>query len=403
VTSRRCDLAVIGAGLVGLATAHALVSRRAAVLVLEAEEGVAAHQSGRNSGVVHSGLYYAPGSLKAHLCREGREALLHFCREHGVAHRICGKLVVATAPEERPRLDELERRGRANGLEGLARVAGDAIREREPHAAGLDALWVPEAGVVDFRALAAALARSIRDRGGEVITGARVIGCRRAAERITLDTEAGPVECRALVACAGLQADRVALRCGLEPGVRIVPFRGDYRRLGAARADRVRGLVYPVPDPALPFLGVHLTRRVEGTVEVGPNAVLALGREAYAGGASARDLGDLASWPGAWRLGARMWKLGFAEARRAFDASAFARAAARLVPGIEPGDLEPAPSGIRAMAVARDGRMLDDFHLVEGDRMLHVLNAPSPAATASLAIGRWIAERAASRMGLPAS
>ena len=399
----RFDVAVVGAGLVGLATARSCAARGARVVVLEAENGVAAHQSGRNSGVIHSGLYYAPGSLKARLCRAGREALIGFCRERGVAHRLCGKVVVATREDERPRLDELERRGHANGLAGLARLDPVQLREREPCAAGLEALWVPEAGVVDFRGDGARVEAGSRERGspgGDNGGADRVPG---STDELTLETMAGAFRCRGLIGCAGLQADRVALRCGVDPGVRIVPFRGEYRGLRAAAAARVRALIYPVPDPRLPFLGVHVTRRVDDRVDVGPNAVLALGREAYRPTQlSLRDLGDIVAWPGAWRLGARVWKAALAEARRALDSRAFAAAAARLMPGITTADLEPAPSGVRAMAVARDGRMIDDFHLVEGERMVHVLSAPSPAATACLAIGDWIAGAASRRLGLAA-
>jgi L-2-hydroxyglutarate oxidase len=400
---RRFDVAVVGAGLVGLATARACAARGARVLVLEAEDRVAAHQSGRNSGVIHSGLYYAPDSLKARLCRAGRAALIGFCREHGVSHAMSGKAVVATREDERPRLDELERRGRANGLTGLARLSPAQLREREPWCAGLDALWVADAGVVDFAAVARALRSDLEREGHEVVTGGALSACRRETDALTLETAAGVFRCRGLIGCAGLEADRVARRCGLEPGVRIVPFRGEYRALAPAKAARVRGLIYPVPDPRLPFLGVHLTRRVDGRVEVGPNAVVALGRHAYAPTEfSLRDLSAMLAWPGTWRLGARLWKTALGETRRALDPGTFAAEAARLMPGITTADLEPAPSGVRAMAVARDGRMIDDFHLVEGERMVHVLSAPSPAATACLAIGDWIAATAAPRLGLAA-
>jgi L-2-hydroxyglutarate oxidase len=400
---RRTDIVVVGAGLVGLATARACAARGARVVVLEAEDRVAAHQSGRNSGVVHSGLYYAPGSLKARLCRAGREALVDFCRDYGVPHARCGKVVVATREDDLPRLGELERRGRANGLADLRRLSPEALREREPWAAGLAALWVGDAGVVDFPAMARALAADLERAGHAVVKRAALTACRRATDGLTLDTAAGVFQCRGLIGCAGLDADRVACRCGVEPGVRIVPFRGEYRALAKAAAVRVRGLIYPVPDPRLPFLGVHLTRRIDGRVDVGPNAVVALGRHAYRPAqVSLRDVAALASWPGTWRLGARWWRTALAEARRTLDPAAFAAAASRLVPGIGPGDLEPAESGVRAMAVAKDGRMIDDFHVVEGERMVHVISAPSPAATACLAIGEWIAATAAHRLGLAA-
>ena len=402
-SDRRFDVVVVGAGLVGLATARACTARGASVAVLEAETQVAAHQSGRNSGVIHSGLYYAPGSLKARLCRAGRAALIAYCRERKIAHRLCGKVVVATREKERPRLAELERRGRANGLAGLARLSTAELREREPCTAGLEALWVPDAGVVDFPAVARALATDLEQAGHAVVTGAALTACRRRTDALTLETTAGAFHARALIGCAGLQSDRVARMCGVEPGADIVPFRGEYRRLKSAAAVRVRALIYPVPDPQLPFLGVHLTRRVDDVVDVGPNAVLALGRHAYERGQfSLPDLAAIAARPGAWRLGARLWKTALAETRRTVDPAAFAAEASRLVPGLGPQDLDPAPSGVRAMAVAPDGRMIDDFHIVFGERMAHVISAPSPAATACLAIGDWAAGEAARRLGLGA-
>ncbi len=393
--TRPFDVAVVGGGIVGLATARALASRPGrSVVVLEAEPKLALHQSGRNSGVVHSGLYYRPGSLKARLCREGAEALLHFCAERGLPHRRPGKLVVAATPGELPRLDELERRGRANGLAGLRRLRAGELAEREPHAAGAGALWVPQTGVVDFAEVCEALAGDLRRAGGVVRTGARLGSARAAGGVWALETAAGAVECRFLVACAGLQADRVARLCGLAPGLAIVPFRGDYWRLVAGRRHLVRGLVYPVPDPALPFLGVHWTRRIDGAVEAGPSAVPALAREGYRRSSfSLRDALALVGDPGVWRLARRHWRTGAAEIRRAVSRGAFATAAARLVPEVRPADLERAGSGVRAQAVERTGALVDDFRILEGERSLHVLNAPSPAATAALAIGRELAER----------
>jgi L-2-hydroxyglutarate oxidase len=394
------DVAVAGGGIVGLATALALAEdRRLAVAVLEAEDAIAAHQTGRNSGVVHSGLYYKPGSLKARLCVEGREALFAFCAAEGVAHERCGKLVVATDPGEAARLDELERRGRANGLTRLERLGPEQVREHEPHARGVAGLRVPETGIVDFPGVCAALARRLRAAGGTITTGARVLRARREAGGLAIETARGPARARLLVACAGLEADRLARRCGLDPGVTIAPFRGEYRLLRPERRSLVRHLIYPVPDPRFPFLGVHFTRRVSGDVEAGPNAVLAMARKGYrARDVSLGDMAELARWPGFWRMAVRHGARGGAEMWRALRPGAFAAALRHLVPEVRDRDLMPARSGVRAQALGPDGALLDDFHLVEGDRQVHVLNAPSPAATASLAIGRWIAGRAAGRL-----
>ena len=390
---RRCEVAVIGGGIVGLATAMALAARPGTTVgVLEAEERLAAHQSGRNSGVIHSGLYYRPGSLKARYCIEGREAMYRFCAEHGIPHERCGKLVVATRPPERAALDELERRGAANGLRGLQRLAAEAIGEREPHAAGLDGLFVPETGIVDYPGVVEAFAGRVLAAGGSVETGARVLGCRRDGAELVLETARGVVRCRALVNCAGLYADRVARLCGVDPGVQIVPFRGEYYELVPARRHLVRNLIYPVPDPALPFLGVHFTRMVRGGVEAGPNAVLALKREGYRfWDVSARDALEIATYTGTWRMARRFWRTGLGELYRSRSKRAFVHALQRLVPTLCPADIVRGGAGVRAQAVAPSGALLDDFHVVRAARMVHVLNAPSPAATASIAIGQAVA------------
>lgn len=383
------DVAVIGGGLVGLATAMALAARGASVTVLEAEDRLAAHQSGHNSGVIHSGLYYKPGSLKARLCVEGARALWSFCEEEGIAAERCGKLVVATREEELPRLDELERHGQANGLSGLRRLRAEEIREIEPHAAGIAALHVPETGIVDYPAVARAYARRIERRGGRILTNARVTAVRPGP---VLETTSGTVACSRLVNCAGLQSDRIARLCGAEPDVRIFPFRGEYYEL--VKTELVRGLIYPVPDPRFPFLGVHLTRMIGGGVEAGPNAVLALKREGYRwSDVSVRDSLATAGWPGFWSLAARFWKIGLYEVWRSLVKSAFVRDLQRLVPAIRPEDLHRAGAGVRAQALERNGALVDDFRIVETDRAVHVLNAPSPAATASIAIGRTIATK----------
>ncbi|MGD0529084.1 MAG: L-2-hydroxyglutarate oxidase [Polyangiaceae bacterium] len=393
----RADVVVLGGGIVGLATSLAVLARRpgASLVVLEKEAALAAHQTGHNSGVIHAGLYYKPGSLKATMCARGRGMLERFCAEHGVAFERCGKVVVATSAEEVPRLDELERRGRANGLAGMRRVGPEALREHEPHATGVAGLFVPETGIVDYAEVARAYAAEVKRRGGEVRTGARATGIWRRGERVVVATTAGDVEGRVLVACAGLESDRVARMAGLEVDVAIVPFRGEYWMLAPERAHLVKSLVYPVPDPSFPFLGVHFTRRIHGGVEAGPNAVLALAREGYHRASfDVRDAAGVASWPGFWRMARTHWRAGMAEQLRSLSRAAFARACAALVPEITADDLAPGGAGVRAQAVRRDGALVDDFALAEGERMVHVLNAPSPAATASLAIGEEIARRA---------
>jgi L-2-hydroxyglutarate oxidase len=406
----RCDVAVIGGGIIGLATAMALTERtRAAVVVLEAEGRLAAHQTGHNSGVIHSGLYYPPGSLKARNCVAGREALYRFCAEHGIAHERCGKVVLAVRECELPRLEELERRGRANGLQGLVRLAPGEIREHEPHARGVAGLFVPDTGIVDYTAVSEAYAGCVRAAGGSVVTGARVTACRRdpspggGAASLALETGRGAMHCRALVNCAGLHSDRVARLCGVEPGVRIVPFRGEYYDLVPQKHGLVRNLVYPVPDPTFPFLGVHFTRMVRGGVEAGPNAVLALRREGYGrADFSLRDTAELLAYPGFWRMGLRHWRKGLHESWRSTSTRAFVAELQRLIPELTSADVLRAGTGVRAQALEPGGKLCDDFRIAEAERMIHVLNAPSPAATASITIGRAIAARAQEGFGLPA-
>jgi L-2-hydroxyglutarate oxidase len=392
------DVVLVGGGIVGLATALALLDARpgTSLVVLEKEPELAAHQTGRNSGVIHSGLYYKPGSLKARTCARGRMLLERFCDAHGVTFERCGKVVVATRPEEAAQLEELERRGRANGLSGVRRISTGELREVEPHAAGVAALFVPETGIVDYREVAAAYAREIARLGGEVRTGVRVTGIERSTGgRVVVESIAGDLEARVLVSCAGLASDRVARMAGMEIDVAIVPFRGEYWMLAPERAHLVRNLIYPVPDPAFPFLGVHFTRRVHGGVEAGPNAVLALAREGYSKTSfDARDAVDIARWPGFWKMARRHWRAGMAEQWRSVSRAAFARACAALVPAVTEDDLAPGGAGVRAQAVLRDGSLVDDFAIAEAERMVHVLNAPSPAATASLAIGEETAKRA---------
>lgn len=395
----RCDVAVIGGGIVGLATARALVDAGCSVIVLEAEDRVAFHQSGRNSGVIHSGLYYRPGSMKAQTCRDGREAMYQFCEERGIPHRRTGKLVVATDERELTALDELEERGRANGLVGLRRLSTDDLSEIEPNVSGIAGLWVAETGIADFSAVTEALAQLVRQGDGQVETGARVRQVRLVNRTVQIRTARLEVEAAVVINCCGLQSDRLARRYGLDPGVRIVPFRGEYFRVRPQRSDIVRTMIYPVPDPTLPFLGVHLTKGIDGQVEVGPNAVLAFKREGYRRtSVSVRDLSETLAYPGFWRMARRHWRAGVDEFHRSMSPKLFLEAARRLVPSLELGDLTVGRVGVRAQAVGTDGRLLDDFHLVEDDRSVHVLNAPSPAATASLIIGRTVARRALAKL-----
>ncbi len=395
----RYDVVVVGAGLVGLATALALVqTTRRRVLVLEAEQRVAAHQSGHNSGVIHAGLYYRPDSEKARLCAAGRAALYRFAAEHGIAHERCGKLVVATHAGERPALAELRRRAQANGLSGVRELSEAELREVEPHAHGVAALHVPETGIIDYREVAATVAGLVVAGGAELRLGARLVGVERRPAGLVLETSQGAVSADNLINCAGLQSDRVARRCGLRPPVRIVPFRGEYYAL----ADRglLRNLIYPVPDPRFPFLGVHFTRLVGGGFEAGPNAVLAGRRHGYERGRpSLRDCASWCCYPGFWRMAWRFRRVGLYELYRSRSKRAFLRSLQKLVPAVQEADLRPGGAGVRAQALDRQGQLVDDFLIVRAARMVHVLNAPSPAATASLAIGRVIAAGAVRDFG----
>ena len=388
------DIVIIGGGIVGLATGFAL-AHQASVLVIEAESELARHQTGHNSGVIHSGLYYKPGSAKAINCTTGRELLYRFCAEHSIPHERCGKLVVATSPAELPALAELERRGHANGLIGLRRLNPEQMRAIEPHVQGVAALHVQETGIVDYKAVAAAFARRVTEAGGQVRTSTKFLGCRREPGGLVVETTAGLLRAKRLINCAGLYADRVARLCGVEPGVQIVPFRGEYYELRPRAAHLCRHLIYPVPDPRLPFLGVHFTRMIGGGVECGPNAVLAFRREGYRlSDVSGRDLMELARYAGFWRMARRFWRTGLGELYRSFSRRAFWHALRRLIPALSFHDIVPAGAGVRAQAVTPDGKLADDFVIRRSERMIHVLNAPSPAATASIAIGQSIAEMA---------
>ncbi|HYT95170.1 MAG TPA: L-2-hydroxyglutarate oxidase [Gemmataceae bacterium] len=406
MTTSHFDTVIIGGGIVGMATARELAVRAPglSVVVLEAENRVAAHQSGNNSGVIHSGLYYKPGSFKARFCVEGREAMYRFCSEHGIAHEQCGKVVVATRDDEIPGLEELERRGRANGLQGLRRLGAEEIREYEPHVRGLAGLLVRETGIADYPGVTRTLAGLLQDADGTVLLGARVFGCHRRSGEIVLETTRGDIACRFLINCAGLQSDRMARLCGLQPGLQITPFRGEYYELVPERATLVRNLIYPVPDPRFPFLGVHFTRMALGGVEAGPNAVLALEREGYSWWRfSLRDVLQMASYRGFWRMVGRYWKTGMAELYRSLSKRAFLRALQTLIPELRLEDIHPAGAGVRAQALLPDGTLADDFRILTAARMVHVLNAPSPAATASLRIGRAIVDMVAAHADCPSS
>jgi len=390
---RTYDVGIIGGGIVGLAAGLALVKAGVhSVVILEAEDRLAAHQTGNNSGVIHSGLYYKPGSLKARNCVDGRERLYRFCREQGIAHEACGKLVVATRPSEVPALDAVERKGRENGLKKLRRLGPEELKEYEPHVTGIAGLWVGETGIVDYSQVSAKYAEIIQKGGGEIRLRFRVTGCRREDGGLVLGSPAGNVRCRGLVNCAGLQSDRVARLCGVRPGLQIIPFRGEYYKLIPQRHSLVRNLVYPVPDARFPFLGVHFTRLIGGGVEAGPNAVLAFKRHGYEKASfSLRDTAQMMSYPGFWVMGLKFWRMGFGEFHRSFSKKAFVKALQRLIPEIGAGDLEPGGAGVRAQALEVNGFLADDFRIQEAERMVHVLNAPSPAATASISIGESIA------------
>lgn len=396
------DVAIIGGGIVGLASALALVrAGQRRVIVVEAEGELAAHQTGNNSGVIHSGLYYKPGSLKARNCAAGRELMYQFCAEHGLAHERCGKIVVACDPTELPALDELERRGRANGLAGMRRITPEGARDLEPHVACIAALHVPETGIVDYRQVSAKYAELIRAAEGQVETSRRVVGFRRLADGITLETTTGPLRCRNLINCGGLWSDRVARMCGVDPRLQIIPFRGEYHELRRDREHLVKHLIYPVPDPRFPFLGVHFTRMVKGGIECGPNAVLALARAGYSWRrVSPRDLLRLGVYSGFWRMAKRYWRMGCGEMYRSLSKRAFVAGLQRLIPEVRAEDIVPAGAGVRAQAVEPSGALVDDFRIEEAKNMIHVLNAPSPAATASLSIGRSIAALAMKNFGL---
>lgn len=388
---------MVGGGIVGIATARQIALSRPAddVLLLEREPALALHQTGRNSGVIHAGVYYEPGSLKARLCRRGAELMLNYCDARGLPLEICGKVVVALDQSEVPRLDELERRALANGVPGLRRIDGRGLRAIEPHVAGIAALHSPRTAITDFAAVARAMAAELEAAGGVVRTGSEVARIEAGRQPSVVLTHDEWIAADHVIVCTGLRADRLARASGAADSPRIVPFRGEYYALTRQRGDLVRGLIYPVPDPALPFLGIHLTRRIDGPVLVGPNAVPAMALEGYDRRTrSLADVVDLARWPGTWRLARRHWRTGLGELRRSRSVERFVADAARYLPELTPADVEPAPAGVRAQAVDPDGSLVDDFRLARHSGIAWVRNAPSPAATSSLALAEELVERA---------
>lgn len=394
------DFAIVGAGIVGLSTAFQIQARfpGRSVVVIEKESGIARHQSSHNSGVLHSGIYYRPGSLRALNCGIGRTAMVEFCEREGVSYEICGKVIVATEEAEIPRLLAIHERGVANGVRAEL-IPPERLTELEPYVVGLQAIHVPDAGIVDFPGVCRALAGKVTAAGGSILLEAELMKVRHAARSVVLETSAGAVETRLLINCGGLHSDRIASAAGTPPDARIVPFRGEYYAIASGSPHFCRNLIYPVPDPSFPFLGVHFTRMIEGGVECGPNAVLAWAREGYTRSTvDFRDLFDAVSYPGFLRLASRSLRAGAAETARSYSKRLFVRSLQRLIPAIRASDLVAAPAGVRAQAISRDGKLIDDFLFVEGDRVVNVCNAPSPAATSSLRIGELIAERMVSRL-----
>jgi len=399
---RGFDVAIIGAGIVGLSTARELSASfpQLKVGVLEKETTIAAHQTGHNSGVIHSGVYYRPGSLKARFCVQGAAEMIRFCQTHGIPHEICGKVIVATEDSQEPALDELYRRALANGVPGVRLLSAGEIRDHEPHAAGVAALLVPGTGITSYKAVAEKYAELAQAFGVQIQTSSAVYGIRNGNSEFTIETSSGSYNARFLINCAGLHSDRIARLTGADLPLRIIPFRGEYYELRPERRDLVRTLIYPVPDPRFPFLGVHFTRKVSGGVEAGPNAVLALKREGYTKTAfDPADALDELGFSGFWRMAKKYWKTGFAEMYRSFNKRAFVAALQKLLPEVQEQDLINGSAGVRAQAVDKNGALVDDFQFVTQARALHVCNVPSPAATASLPIGRHIVEVAARDFG----
>ncbi|MDR3574839.1 MAG: L-2-hydroxyglutarate oxidase [Anaerolineaceae bacterium] len=402
MSSTQYDIAIIGGGIVGMATAMQLSERpQLSLTVLEAEDHLAAHQTGHNSGVIHSGIYYKPGSLKAKNCVEGRLAMYRFCQEHDIRYENCGKVIVATQESELPELDKLEQRGPANGLVGLKRLKAEEIKEYEPYGTGIAGLFVPQTGIVDYIGVTEAFGRIVKESGGAVQTGARVTAFHKANGEFVLETSKGEIHTRNLINCAGLYSDRIARMCGVDPKLQILPFRGEYYEVIPEREHLIKNLFYPVPDPRFPFLGSHFTRMIKGGVEIGPNALLGFKREGYRlGDISIGDMFQYGTYIGFWQMAAKYWKTGFGEFYRSLNKTAFMKYLQKMVPEIKSEDIHRSGSGVRAQALEANGFLADDFRIVEAEHMVHVLNAPSPAATASISIGKSICEMAVKNFGL---
>lgn len=396
------DICIIGAGIVGLATAYQLTERRPdwRIAIVEKEKEVAAHQTGHNSGVIHSGIYYRPGSLRAVNCRKGYRYLLEFCDRYEVPYEICGKVIVATSGEERPRLDKIIETGRANGLDGIRKLSAEETREIEPHVAALESIWVPQSGIIDYAQVARRYARLVQERGGDLLLEHPVVDIRPGKNSAVVVTPKSEVESRLVINCAGLYSDKVMEMSGQTAGeLQILPFRGEYYELAPAKQHLVNNLIYPLPNPNFPFLGVHYTRMIHGGIEAGPNAVPAFAREGYSRwDVNWPELIEMLTYPGFQRLAWTYWREGLDELHRSYSKRAFVRALQHLIPEVEEEDLQRGGAGVRAMAVGRQGNMIDDFVIRETERVINVANAPSPAATASLAIGETVAERALKRL-----
>ncbi len=393
------DFVIIGGGIIGTATAMALQKDSGyKILIIEAEDKLAPHQTGNNSGVIHSGLYYKPGSLKAKNCAEGRELMYRFCEENDIPYEKCGKIVVAADESELEPLNMLYDRGVANGLEGLKKLNAGELKEYEPNVSGIAGLFVPQTGIVDFKKVTQVYAAKVKDKDGEIKLNCKFLSVKKSGKELIVSTNLGELKTKFLVNCGGLYSDRIAKTCGVDPGLMIIPFRGEYYKLKSDKKHLVKNLIYPVPDPNFPFLGVHFTRMIDGGVEAGPNAVLAFKREGYSHkDFSLKDVSEMITYIGFWRMVSKYYKMGFGEFHRSLNKTAFVKALKKLVPDIDADSIEKGGAGVRAQALEPSGKLVDDFRIVETEKMIHVLNAPSPAATASISIGNHIAELAKSR------
>ena len=394
MSTKNFDIIIVGGGIIGTATALSLQNNsKLNILIIEAEKELAYHQTGNNSGVIHSGLYYKPGSLKAKNCTEGRELLYKFCNENNIEYARCGKIVVANNDSELNALEELFKRGVANGLNGIKKLSAEEIKEFEPHARGIAGLYVPQTGIVDYKKVTEAYAKIFLDKDGSIETDCKFLSFINNNRELVIETTKGEFKTKFLVNCGGLYCDKIAKLCDVNPGLQIIPFRGEYFSLKKEKEYLVKNLIYPVPDPQFPFLGVHFTRMINGGVEAGPNAVLAFKREGYSKkDFSLNDVSKMFLYSGFWRMASKYYRMGFGEFYRSLSKKAFVKALQKLVPEIQLDDIEPGGAGVRAQALEPNGKLVDDFRIVEASRMIHVLNAPSPAATASLSIGRTVAD-----------